>query len=528
MVAVPGSAGGTEAFELGVQTHFSQGWDLGLVERFDGLGANAFRDGISWEKVEATPGLYDLASISGHLEAAARRGLRPLLVFAGSNPLFDDDATPHTDEGRQAFARYVAAVVAAYPDLIRRIEVGNEYNTPGFLSGPFEEDPARYYALLIREVAAAVRQAAPETQILCSGAHSVATGYFRELFEHGALESCDAISFHPYRDQPENVDVEIERLRSLMREFGTEKPLYATEFGKWFDDPAEAPDFMLKMVSLMGDAGVEGAFWYALLDQPWWPNMGLIADGGAEMPAASAYRFLQKTLLPLGRPVRRSDDPLDRIYEFGSGGRAFVVWGAPGELVVEGDARFFNASGQEIEPRRQLSDAPVVVMGDGISVAAERERSYFSSFYQYGREPWAYVVREADGGETQLAVLDWNWNPFLGHASLKPLAVTPQSITAVTFDDDRFETVERFVAPVSGSYEITAQWNPRDPEKDQAEIEIRRNSETVGAAMAAASPFRFGPVMLSLEAGDSVDFAVSPSRSSGSAVVRRKIEIIGP
>ena len=526
--AGPAGDAAEDLFELRVQTHFSQGWDLSALEVFPQIGAPGFRDGMYWQKVEAQPGRYDISEFAPYLEAAREAGLDVLVVVAGVHPAYDGGETPYTDEGRRAYARYVAAVVDAYPDVINRIELGNEYNTNGFLVGRWEDDPGRYFGPLAREVAQAVKAVQPDTQIWCTGAHSVATGYFRKVFESGALEHCDAISFHPYRDAPENVDREIAQLQALMSEFGSELPLQVTEFGDWFEHKSDAPDFLLKMVSLMGSSGVAGAYWYALREQEWWPNMGLFTEDFEEQPAAAAFRFLQKELLPLGRPVALGRRGEDHLYEFGTGGRAFVAWGAPGDLMVEGEVEYFDSSGRPVDPVDRLSDGVVVIRGEGLSVSISRDRPVYSSYYGYSDAPWSYLAMREDGRVTPFGAVERNWNPYTGHPDLKPMSVTFNKIVSAILSGRKFYAVERFTVPESGPYVIEGCWFRGKPHADGADIRISRNGEVLAAGVVADAPFEFGPVTLMLEAGDEVDFAVGPNQKDGGNWVERRITVTGP
>ena len=515
-------------FELRVQTHFSQGWNLKALTLLPKIGAPGIRDGIYWRQVETRPGVYDTSRFAPYFNAAHAAGADVLPVFSGAHPAYDGGNTPYTDEGRKAFARYVAAVVERHPDIIGRLEIGNEYNTNGFLSGPFESRKGAYYGPLIKEVALAVKAVAPETEILCTGAHSVATGYFREVFESGALDYCDAISFHPYRDSPENVDAEIERLKALMREFGGEKPLYVTEFGDWFKDKSDAPDFMIKMTAMMAASGVSGAYWYALLEQEYWPNMGLFTDTYEEQPAAAAFRFLQDRLLPVGRPAARGERPEDRIYEFGSDGRAFVVWGAPGDLVVEGEAQYFDSSGNATAPVSRVSAKPVVIMGTGLSVRIARERNVYSASLGFGMAPWSYHAHSEGRADRAFRVMDGNWNPYIGHPNLDPMTVTPVKLVAALFGEERVYAVERFTVPDGGLYEIEGRWWRDKPDADGADIVISRNGKELARGVVAESDFEWRSGPLELEKGDRLDFALGPNMGPDANYAWREITITGP
>lgn len=518
-------------FDLMVQTHFAQGWDTKGLQKVRELGARQVRDGVFWRQVETEAGIYDMSSIAPYHRAAAAAGIGVLLVFDGTHPAHDQGNTPYTEAGRQAYARYVAEVTAAFPETVETIEIGNEYNTDGFLVGPVEENPGAFYGPLVRAIAQEVKARRPEVRILCTGAHSVATGYFRDVFESGALPWCDGISFHPYRDEPEHVDAEIARLRALMREYGEEKPLHVTEFGKWFDDPAEAPDFMVKMVALIGAAGVQSASWYALFDQEWWPNMGLYKSFDEEMPGAAAFRFLKNELLPLGRPVARAERGEDQVFEFGRGGRAFVLWGAPAEIIVTGEARYFDSSGRPIDPVTELSSRPVVIMGEGLEVALRREEPVYNAFLGYGGAPWSYLAVAPALGEMPFEVMDWNWNPYLGHPSLNPMKVTPVVVEGAWFDGVPYHAVERFTAPRTGSYRVSGRWFHEDDPGDSgdgADIRISLNGEVLASGLVADTPWTWETQSLSLREGDVLDFAVGPNTGPGGDYARREITVVGP
>ncbi len=516
------------AFDLGVQTHFAQGWQMSLQDQVAQAGTRHFRDGIHWSTIETAPGAYDFTSVQGWLDSARSKGKQPLLVFAGANPLYDNGETPHSAEGQAAFARYVAATLRAFPDLTPRIELGNEYNAPNFLSGPFEKDPAASFARLAAAVRAEVKAVSPATEILCTGAHSVALAYFRGVFAAGGLDHCDAISLHPYRADPEGLTEEIAALRALMAEYGPVKPIYATEFGKWFEDPDEAPVYMLKMVTLMAASDLAGAWWYALVDEPWWPNMGLLDADLAAKPAAPAFQTIAKTLLPLGAPRRVRASPADHIYEFGTGGRGFVVWGPSGKLLVEGQATFHDARGVEIAPVNTVSDAPVILLGDGLQVTIARDVPGYDSLLGFGTAPWSYLAIDRNGTETPLVMLETNWTPVRGNRYLRPLGVTSSAIAGVVFDGAPVAAVERFTAPAAGKYRIDAQWAAEKAEGDGAVVTVRVDGEKIARGSVLTDPLILRDIDVELTEGGFLDFSVDPNTAPGGDVVVRRIHITGP
>ena len=527
-IAVAQQAPEDAPFTIGVQTHFQQGWPLSLMPKVGVAGATAFRDGVRWSIVEHARGQYRFDSILPYMSAASQFGFEPLLVFHGVHPLHDDKQTPFTEEGRLAFANFVNATISAFPDQIRKIEVGNEINAPNFMVGPFEDDPTGNYAALIKVVAQVVRRDHPQVEIMCTGAHSVALAYFRKLFEAGALADCDAISLHPYRPVPEGVDRELEQLKAMMRDFGGEKPIYATEFGSWFEDPEDAPDFLVKIATLMAASNVKGAYWYALYDQPWWPNMGLFDKDSREKPAFGTFRFISENLLPLGRPVALGDDGADRIYAFGPDRRGVVVWGAPGRLVVDGAAVYFDAWGNSIAKPEMVGDSPIIILGLDLAVSIDRDVPAYDSLLQFGAAPWSYLAAADTGPETELTLQESNWAPYLGNRFLNPLSVSDVLINGTVFDGAPMYLVERFTAPASGRYEVSGIWTREGEDGDGADIRVTTSGATLAQGIADAAEFRMGPQIVSLGEGQTLDFSVGPNAEPGGDLLRRRITIRGP
>ena len=516
-------------FVLGVQTHFQQRWPIELIGQARDLAAPALRDELTWRSVEKEKGVYDFSEPDRYMVPLFESGLTALIVITDGNRLYDDGDTPHSKSGIAGLAAYVSAIFAHYgPDKVQ-IEIGNEVNSDDFVSGPFLRDKPATLAATARGLRERLQKDHPDATIICAGLNTIAIGFFRDFFRRGGLQACDAISVHPYRDNPDTVALELDRLKRLMREFGGEKPIYATEFGKWFDDPDAAPDYMVKMVVQMAAAGVREAYWYALTDEPWWPNMGLLErDGKTEKPAADAFRLLQTRLLPLGRPVTRSDAPTVRLFEFGTGGKGFVAWGSGARLLVSGEATYLDSSGRPVPPVTQLSDTPVIILGDGLEVSVQVPQVVADTKYQYGHLPWSYFALRPDVGLTPLETMDWNWTSFRGAPDLSPLQVGGDWVTTARFQGKPYHAVERYTAPVSGEYRIKGWWRASE-KTEPSQLIIRHNRQTV-LEIPEITPDRFslGGLKLDLRTGDILDFELAPTGPDGAGSVQRRIQVFGP
>lgn len=517
-----------EVFRLGVQTHFEQGWSTDLIERAKQLGAPAVRDEIGWAKVETKLGVYDFSGADAYMRPLFEAGLTPLIVINDSNPLYDEGKTPHSSEGRAAFAAYVSAILSHYGAGAVRIEIGNEVNSGDFVDGPFVQDQPQFFAATVRAVRDRLDRDHPEAGIICSGLNTVAIGFYRAFFRRGGLVACDAISVHPYRDNPDSLMPDLERLKALMREYGGEKPIYATEFGDWFENPDDAPDYMIKMVTQLAAAGVHEAYWYALRDEEWWPNMGLLdREGKAPKPAAKAFELLQAKLIPLGRPRALSDDPTIQAFAFGSQGRGFVLWGSGADITVTGDASYLDSLGDEIAPVTRLTDKPVIILGQGVTVQVGPSDLVADSLYQYGQPPWSYYALRPDIGLVPLEIIDWDWTSYRGAPDLAPLAVRDDWITTARFRDEPYHAIERFTADEGGLYRIRGWWEA-SPKTEPSQLFIRHNRRTIAEAAITRERFALSGLSLRLAPGDTVDFELAPAGPGGDGSVRRRVWISGP
>ena len=315
----PPASPAPSAFLLGVQTHFSQGWPIGLLANVRDVHALALRDSLPWAAGEPQPGRYDFSGPRADALAAACAGGRDLVVTLDPrNPFYDGGLTVYTDMGRQAFAAYVSALVDRFGSCIAAIEVGNEINGARALHYPPGTDPVATYTALLRTLKGDVKPRHPGVVLLGGSTNEIGTGFLDKLFEAGLLETADAIAVHPYRGHAEGGDVELNHLTEVMRRHGKVLPIWATEFSNAYPTPEAAAPELVKMVALMGAAGVARAYWYALMEEPWFRNMGLFDERGGK-PAADAFRLVEQQLLPAGRPVRvDAGDRRTFLFRFGA------------------------------------------------------------------------------------------------------------------------------------------------------------------------------------------------------------------
>jgi hypothetical protein len=482
---------------LGTTTHFSQGWPPRYYDVARDAPVQIVRDSIHWTQAEKAPGQVDLSDrVAGHVPRLCAAGKRVLLDIDPRNRIHDSGLTANSVQSRTAFARFLRAIADRFGDCLIGFEIGNEINAGSNMTGPAGANRAASHAALLETVWREVKPAHPKILILGGSAHSVATGFLEDLFAAGALPFMDGVVIHPYRKDPTNLDWELDRLQAAMRRHGRPVPIWATEFGGDFPDRSKAPSYLLKMVSQMAAGHVGGAFWYALVDQPGFPNMGLYDREGMAKPAVPALA-LARVLTRSGPAIRNEGASGLYDYRFARGER--VMWGLPRPVQI-GAAAVRDATGREIPVPQWIGDEPIVVPS-GATVQVGTSPVLADSLYQYARAPWMYRLVRLSGAPVPLAVVDWKWASYLGSPLMRAFAVNQQGLVLTSL------AMIELAYQVERSGELYASWCLA-PSTKPVSFALQVNGRTVqpGVTVAGASS---NAVALRARAGDLVQFQVS-------------------
>ena len=491
----------------GVTTHFAQGWPPRLLPQAKVLGAGMIRDSVHWPAVERAPGLYAFTPVnSGHVDRACAAGLKVMLGLEPRNPLYDGGNTVWSAPAQLAFARYVAVVAGRWPGCVVAIEIGNEINGKGGMTGPAARDRIGTHVALLRAVRLAAKPDHPHLALLGGSTNALPVGFLTRLFRAGALDAVDGIAVHPYRAQPEGVERELARLSAAMTAAGRTVPVWVTEFSRAFARPEEAASFYLKMIALMEGAGVRRHLWYALADQPGFAALGLVRFDGTEKPAGRAFGFAARTLAPAG-PAERVDHGDPTLYDYRFGSAVRVVWGArrPMDAQPTGPepVRYYRADGTEIAALTSVQDEPVVITGVRTLRFGPTE-VIADSLYGFAQAPLSWSAQSTGGASIPLAWVDWQWNGYLGAASQPRAAVTPLGMAVAP----GFDTIVRWTSPARTVVFASACLAAQPGESSPVRIAIAHAgraawSSTLSGGLGTAM------VRLPVEPGDTVDLVTA-------------------
>ena len=195
---------------FGVNIHFTEP-SPGEMERFAEAGFRWVRMDFSWESVESGAGRYDFAAYDRLADQLKRVGARPLFILDYGHSQYDGGLSPHTPEGRAAFARFAAEAAEHFRGRGVCWEIWNEPNIGFWKPAPNADD----YVKLALETAQAVRTADPNALIVAPGSSEFPWPFLDSIFGAGLLERIDAVSVHPYRPgPPETAAADFGRLRA--------------------------------------------------------------------------------------------------------------------------------------------------------------------------------------------------------------------------------------------------------------------------------------------------------------------------
>lgn len=313
---------------LGVNIHLSATTRADIIKLAE-VGFRVVRLDFSWNQIERQLGSYDFSHYEPVIETLAAYGIRPLCILAYNNALYEHTVAPphmsigpHTDEVRQAFARFAAAAATHFKGRGIYWEMWNEPDyMPFWYPTPLADD----YMALAKVTISAIRQADPQATIIAPALtgleplYQAAWIFLERCLYLGLADLVDALSVHSYRfGEPESVTADYQRLRDLLARVTPHKqamPIISSEWGyslTWISLEQQAAYFVrLSLLNLLN--GLSMSIWYDWRDDGMDPkqvedNFGLLTWQNQPKPAYQAaqtlisqlagFRLVERVALP--------------------------------------------------------------------------------------------------------------------------------------------------------------------------------------------------------------------------------------
>jgi len=217
---------------MGVNIHFYEGTekDWRMIKE---AGINLVRMDVNWSGVEKERGIYDFSNMDKLFEKLSQNRMRVLLILNYGNKLYDDGNAPYTDEGREAFARFVKALAERYKNNDIIWELWNEPNLNKFWRPQSNVDD---YMKWSRKAVSTIRLVDPDALIVGPASSTIDFGFLEPCFRQGFLDLVDGITVHPYRGpnrNPETANAECQLLKALIEKYKPANKTISVLSGEW-------------------------------------------------------------------------------------------------------------------------------------------------------------------------------------------------------------------------------------------------------------------------------------------------------
>ncbi len=202
------------------------------------VGIKWIRLQSGWARTEVEPGVYDFAWLDDVVDNLISRGLVPWLCLCYGNGLYDEAAARvfgavgcppiHTEEQKQAWDKYVRAVVCRYRGKIGLYEIWNEPD--GQWCWKHGVSAAEYGQFAI-DTAKAVRDTDPDAKIAGGSVCLRSMDFLAGALEAGMGDWIDYITFHEYTHADEMVFERVQAIRALLDRFNPKIGIIQGESG---------------------------------------------------------------------------------------------------------------------------------------------------------------------------------------------------------------------------------------------------------------------------------------------------------
>lgn len=366
---------GIKNIRLGVDTDFDEGYrgkpgvNVPLIAK---AGFGVVREAFAWRYLdEDKSGASFTQRHRDFVDLAGENNIGISALVSGGNTAYTDESPPKSDNAVTDFAKYCGQLAALLDGKAEYIEVWNEYMLKGFNT---DNLPPEDYARLLIESCCEIKKANPRMKVsafsLPGFSDTVQQGavgglsskeWLRRVLtylkEHGALNSFDAVSAHPYTetcmpDDGEIMKEKYDEMTDVLSEYGKgDVPIVATEVG-WstrnaFTNQNRQANALLRQAVLnevhnMYEKMIIYVFQcysHDMLERE--ANFGIINtfDGDCPNTARPAYAALcnYNRIMSGAKFKGIVSEDTDTVYKFEnrSGDTTYVMWNKGGKSVLK-------------------------------------------------------------------------------------------------------------------------------------------------------------------------------------------------
>ena len=206
------------------------------------MGVHFVRLQSGWQRTEKEKGVYDFSWLDDMVDRFITQGQEPWLDLCYGNGLYTPSARTvfgavgcppiFSEEEKQAWLRYVEETVRHFKGRVRWYEIWNEPD--GVHCWKHGVSPREYGDFSVA-TCRAIHRADPDAKAITGVLCGVNLPYFKAMFDQGAAEAADAVSFHRYNADELNALNEIQALRALVDQYNPHLRIIQGESGTQSD-----------------------------------------------------------------------------------------------------------------------------------------------------------------------------------------------------------------------------------------------------------------------------------------------------
>lgn len=523
---------------LAAASNFGQGARRDFMAAGQNLPVMDFRDAVYWDDTDQGGRFVFTAANTRYPDHLARWGAGLSLTVNNGHPDYDAGATPTSPEAVAQFGRHAAQMVQRFPN-IHSVEVGNEFNSANFVSGPLRSAGlnarAKAYAALLASVHSQVKAIRPEVRILGGGVHSIPTGHLAAQMAQGAGVHMDAVVLHPYDTPLEILRRQIEVMRRIPEL--ARMPVEITEFGS--QDPDRAASYLLQSYCQMALSGVTRAAWYPL--NPRGDGyVPLFASQTERTSAGDAYLFATKHLQ--GKPVQAyRPDPFTYGCLFGD--ETLILWGAPRDLrVVRMGVQVTDAAGRASAKQRLSMEQALVLSAPNLSprdVVLAPLALLADSYHQFGYPQDGAAQSAGDGfsrfgryNDTVIALETMPgqdregvpWVPYRGTDWDRGLRLLSTQMLPSGGGANPVQIVHTYQTDTPQSVDLVLRLAPVARSEDGVRSQVRANGAQLADQIVTADK-TITLKGIALAAGDRIEISVGPNGTARGDVTDYRFQV---
>ncbi|MDR0645063.1 MAG: family 1 glycosylhydrolase [Treponema sp.] len=320
----------------------------------DELGVTWTRRTLRWSGVEPEPGKWNFDYWDKYVDNGKAAGKKLLITLGFDNPYLYKDRKEHrdlTEKELPFFLEYVEKTVLRYKGRVDAWEIWNEPNLH------FWRGSDVHFFDLAKAAAQRIREVDPTAKIVSAAFWRTPKKFIRGMFETGAMEYVDAISFHPYALNPRGAVKLYDNLVKILDDYGFKGEIWSTEVGYPTSgvyptrvNEKNFPGHIVKTIAGLAARGSKTVIWYELQNdnnkgqEPSKLNseafFGIVYPDLSYRNGAYAYRLCARYIAGSEYvPAQNIPQFITALFFRSKGGNILILWSEKplkAQLVIDG------------------------------------------------------------------------------------------------------------------------------------------------------------------------------------------------